>query len=363
MTKKSKKILILGFGIDRRRTEAVSLNTLKTVAVLKKAGFTPVVYNIGYKNPFSDTGTSMWQALFKREQIISDLIQFIDKNQITHVHDVFVLPLSTVIFTLQLKKKRPLLSLIKEIHNDAGFSKKLHSETIIRILASNHYWLSKLLSSCTCYTRNKYLADKYHLRYIPLYVNYSALLRKKSAKVRIGYLGHPLPKKGVWEFPKLIELLASDKKNAYLLSFAFSSIGDESAIKKEISATATRVGIPVLFKKKVIPHDFFADQDFYILPIHDEYGAISTPNTILEAMEAEAIPIVTKISSLIGIVSHNRTGIFIEQPRAEDIFRSLKKVVSKPVLTAEMRKKGRLFIKSHFSEKIVMEKFRKLYEN
>lgn len=353
---KNKHILVYGYGIDENRTEAVSLNTLKLIKYLEKNKWHVHVINVGYSNTAFFTGNSPTQALLRSNDIISKVKNYIQKNNIAVVIDVFVLPLSTVVFTRPLLAQLPNVKFIKEVHNDAGFSRSLHPETFIRILANNRFLFNYVNHpSFERYTRNRYLATKYDLKYLPNSINVSNKPRKKKRanEIAIGYLGHPLKKKGIFEFPKLFSLLDEELKQKVVFNFALSDIGDREQISTILQTAAKQNGVQITLSATVVPSIFFREQDFYLLPLHDQFGAVSSPNTILEAMEAGAIPIVPEITSLNGIVVNGKTGVVTQSYHAHHFLPAIHTLISDSRLQRKLRQGARNLIKQEYNPKRV----------
>ena len=294
--------------------------------------------------------------------MITNLIFLLKKKKVTHVHDVFVLPLASLFFTLPLKLFFPQIIFIKEIQNDAGSSQKFHLETLIRMLTNRQWMLNILLKSFKCYTKNLSISKKYSITYLPLSIGIYKKGRKKSKSLRVSYLGHPLKKKGIDVFPQIFESLPSDLKNTIVFSFALSDVGPRDQVKKMLSKSAKENGVKVSFSNRVKPHSFFSKQDLYVLPIHDQFSAVSTPNTLLEAMEAGAIPIVTRLSSLTGIVSHNKTAFLIKNITAKKIIQLLKKIEGNQNSLQTLRNNGRQYILENYSNKKVNKVLERIYE-
>lgn len=356
-----KKILLIGFGISEKRREAVSVNTIRLEQQLKSLGFEPIRYNIGYENPHAFTGKSMAQALLSFPSIIKKCSKFIKQQRIAYVTDLFVLPLSTLIFTLPLRHMNPNVIFIKEVHNDAGASKKIHAETLIRLLTNKQWMLNLILRTCTCFTRNIQVSQKYNIPYLPTTVPIHKIARIQNKRLRISYLGHPLDKKGIWIFPEIFKQFPIELKKKVEFNFAFSNIGPRKKVEIAFKKEAVKSDIKINFFGTVDPHIFFSSQDIYILPLIDHFSAVSTPNTILEAIEAGAIPIVTDLSSLEGIVKNMETAILIKELNPSEIIQKVKLLSNQPILAANLRKNGRKHLMQNFSDKKVNNILKEIY--
>lgn len=358
----SKNVLVIGYGIDRNRTEAVSINTAKHIDLLKEFGYKVYVYNIGYENSNFNTGNSFISSLLRRKRILRNLIGFIKNNNISHVLDIFVLPLSSIIFTLPLKEYFPKTKFIKEIHNDYGFSRKFHSETVIRILANNRFMFYEVLNSFDkSFTNNLHLSKKFSIAYIPTEVFISNNKRVNDKKLNICYLGHPLQKKGISKFFDLIPLFDSQLKQKIKFNFAFSNVGPKEIVEEKLHKLGKQHNVNMQFFGTVKPFQFFRKNDIYILPIEDEYGAISTPNTILESMEAGCLVITNNIKSLKGITKNNKNMLLLKENTVKEVLFNILKVSNDIKLKKKIIKNARDFIKSNYDSKIIKEKVRILY--
>lgn len=357
-----KKVLIIGFGIDSNRLEAVSQNTVKHMLLLQELEFEVYLYNIGYNNLFNFTGNGFMSAFLLQRKIIKDLELFVTDKQITHILDVFVLPLSSIIFTLQIKKIFPNVKFIKEIHNDYGFSKKFQTESLIRILTNNKYFFDHCIRSFDkLFTNNLYLSNKYSIDYIPTKITISKSKKYKNIKLNICYLGHPLKKKGIQKILELFSIIDSNLKSKIKFNFAFSDVGPRDKVENDFLIAAKKNNISISFYGNVEPTDFFRKNDIYLLPIEDEYGAISTPNTILEAMEAKCLVISNNISSLKGIARHKKNIFLLKNNNANFILFAIKEIINNKPMKELIINNARNFIINNNSISIIKEKVKKLY--
>ena len=224
-----KRVLFIGFGLDPERVEAVSKNTFALQQLLTKelnieAECLPVS-----ERQSDATGLDKQSFLYclrNRNMIIDQISGYITKHNITHVHDVFVLSAASIIFTLPLKKLHPNVVFIKEVHNAWGFSKHIHSETIIRILFNSRpysYIIKRDFD--VVITRKVLLAKIEKIIFIPPLIQvFKKRLFKFKNRLSFCYLGHPLVKKGVDEFLKLFEIIPDEIKDKIVFNFAFTPI-------------------------------------------------------------------------------------------------------------------------------------------
>lgn len=326
-----KKILFIGYGIGGSRNEAVSVNVNKYVNMLRKNNICTRVVSIGLpvENKFY-FGNSMLDAVLNRNKILKNLNLIIKKYRITHVHDVFVLPFTSYLFTLPLKDMNPGLKIIKEVFNSYGSSTVFHKETFIRFVANSKYFFNKITKiSDVLYSRSNVLAKEMKILYLPPFERIYKYRERTSGKIlNICYLGHPLRKKGVYMFPKIFSKVNEKIRNRIKINFSFSEIGGEKEkFEQLLRNSAKKNNLPIKFFNKTKPRLFFRKNDLFILPLQDEYGAIAFPNTILEAMEAGCVVMTTDTVSIREILQNNKTGILITPPLVDNILKNLNRLI------------------------------------
>jgi hypothetical protein len=361
---KKKTVLIIGYGIDENRYEAVSKNTIKHKKILEELGYKVYIYNIGYKNKYFNTGNGFLESLKRRDLILLNLKNFIKKNKISHILDEFVLPLSSQIFSLPLKKYLPEVRFIKEVHNDSGFSFKSHPETFIRIIANNRISLNNVLTNFDdFFTKNLFLSKKKNIKYIPTDIAIHSIpkVKIKNNIINICYLGHPLQKKGIFEFLDLFKILPVELKNKIIFNFSFSDVGPRERVVKQFKDVAQEENIKVNFSNEVKPYEFYRKNDIYILPIHDHFGAVSTPNTILEAMEAGCLVITNKIKSLEGMFENNEV-IYLDNYHSKNILKTIKEVLKDTKNEDKRILKARNLIETKHNIKNIKKLIETVYE-
>lgn len=358
------KVLFLGFGIDAERKEAVSKNTLKLVELLKQIGIESKILNVGYVPSHGDhVAKTMSEALMNRKKVLEQIVDYVKKEKITHIHDVFVLTGASAQFSLALKKQLSDVYFVKELHNDAGYSRKLHLESLIRFVFNSERDLKKIFDQFDLVlTRNFFLSKKYDLLYLPPYIPiYKKRKYQLEKKLRLCYLGHPLKKKGIDEFAPLIRAIPQKYCKQVSFHFALTALGNHVKLEEELAQAAKEKGIEITFSGVVKPEKFYRENDVFILPIHDEYGATSTPNTVLEAMEAGCLVLVTKIKSLDGIIRDMENGVFLENYFVETILKKVLLILQKPEKVQDIVTNARTDIEKHYTEEKVVAILKKVY--
>ncbi len=361
-----KKVLFIGYGIDKNRKEAVSINTLRTKKYLNSIGVSTKVLNIGYPNQKHIdiyTGKSMFDAIINRKKIVGEIDKFVKKEKFTHIHDVFVLPVASLLFVLPVKKSNNTISFFKELQNDSGFSKSIDYETLLRVLLNRDSQIKNIIN---CYditlTRSKYLAMKRNIKLLPPVVEIHYANKRPSKILRFCYLGHPLKKKGVYLFPDIIKKLnALNLKNQVKFNFAFSDVGEKSKIESRIRKVAGKTNIQVNFFGEVKPHKFFRDNDVFLLPLLDDYGAISLPNTILESMEAGCLVMTTNTNSVQDVIINNKNGLIIKDLNIDSVIVKIKDIVENWNKYKPLTSRARESIVNEYNEARNKEFLKELY--
>lgn len=351
-------ILVYGYGVSPKRTEAISLSTLKLIDAFHYLKYRSSLQSID----ILWNETSLLKLILSRNQILRLVSEDILKNNYTHIVDIFALPLASILFTLPLLKKFPKLIYVKEVQNDYGFSRQLTGETLIRIIANNKLAFGQVLRRAVIkFTRNKYLSHKYKIVYLPTLINTGKIERSRSSKLRIGYLGHPLRKKGIYLFPEIIEALGRRGLNDITLEFALSDIGPRSQVVTLLRESALSAGLAITISGQVTPSDFFRNLDIYLLPVTDEFGAASTPNTVLEAMEAGCVVMTVMTNSVTGVLSPDNS-ILLKSVITEKIIKKLVYIYENQKDLKQKSNAARDFIKKNYSRENYLLTIRETYE-
>ena len=327
-----KRVLFLGFGLSKDRTEGVSVNTLNLINTLKKMGIHSQIYNIGYQPGKEGIKSliTMAEEFLVYKTLLKKIISIVRKDNIKYIHDTFVFPGVSLIFLLPLRKILPDVVFIKELHNNPGFTNNLSVESVLRFFLNTKWqiimikkYFNRLISS------NKEIARIWELEYLPPLIKSQQLFRKYSSKrqLRICFLGHPLRKKGVYEFIKLFEIIPDSVKKRLTFNFAFSDIGNKDKLEYLLKRKANEVGLSVTVLSTVKPKIFFRNNDILLLPLKDEFGSSSSLNTVLEAMEAGCLVVTTDTRFSRTIISNKINGILLDTPTAEDILTVIKKTL------------------------------------
>jgi len=354
---KKNKTLILGYGLSSQRTEAISKSAITLSQFHERIGIPCDIVSIDQLIK----SNSLPNALINRNRIINLLEREITTNQYTHIIDVFALPISSLIFTKRIMSRFPQITYFKEVQNDYGSSRHLTSETIIRILGNNHMLFDKTINLFdSCFSRNLYLCNKYQFHYLPTSTTIRPISNRSSArKTRICYLGHPLQKKGISVFPDLFRTIG-ELRRVVEFNFAFSDIGPKEYVINEFNLAAHKAGVKVNFFGKVNPPEFFRNNDIYLLPIHDQFGAASTPNTVLEAMEAGCVVMTTNIESVQGVLN-DQNSILLKDMDASTILKALNIYINKTKLLKKS-KLARQVIINRYTNTNYINQLRKIYE-
>lgn len=355
---KKSKTLILGYGLNPARTEAIAKSAIKLQQVHRKIGLACDIISI---DQIVRT-ESFVKCIVNHRKITESIIQLISKNNYTHIVDVFALPISSFLFTKPILAKFPRIVFIKEIQNDYGSSRHLTYETLIRIIGNNKLVFDYVRNAANiCFSRNLNLCNKYSLHYLPTSLHIKPLTQRRYEPIlRVCYLGHPLAKKGISIFPELFNDVRIHN-NSIKYNFAFSDIGPRDEVIKEFTVSAEKNNIKINIEGKVDPAKFFRKNDIYLLPIHDQFGAASTPNTVLEAMEAGCVVMSIPIESVQGVLN-DQNSILLKTIDASTIHEALIICQKDKKILLNKSKISRRVIINKYSESNYILQLRKLYE-
>lgn len=354
------KILFIGFELGSSRKEAVSINFKNHVNRVMSKGLQYRVYSLRSDKSFITHFLNTFKYL-------GDIYKIIKKEKITQVHDFFVLPAVSLLFAVPIKLRFPKVTLIKEIHNNFGFSKVVSMESFLRLLLSSKSSIRFLaLVFNYVYSRSKYVSSLWKVKYIPQYIPIYKLSDRKTYvenKVSVCYLGHPLAKKGIGLFPEIIRHLDDNLKNKIVFNFAFSNIGNKVQIISEIKNEARTNNIRVRFQNNVEAFKFFRQNDIFILPLVDEHSATSVPNTVLEAMEAGCVVLANDNAIIRSVIKNGNNGILNTKLKAVDVINHLISLTSSKTLITKLSSNSRKYIELNHNLRYIRECFKEIYEN
>ena len=350
------KILILGYGLSPLRREAIAIATQNLLKATKLLSHEIEVLSIDHLT----NSNSLIINLLLAPIIIKKILDHIRNNQYTHVLDVFALPLSSVLFVVPILSFYPKLIYLKEFQNDHGYSAHFTFETLIRVLGNNTYLFNYILRKCSRgFSRNYNLSRKYNLTYLPTLISHTTRPRAINSNkvITISYLGHPLKKKGIDIFPSLVGY-CNQANVPIKFAFAFSNLGDKRKIIDQIRGVDTHN--ICTFKGITDPYSFFSKADIYFLPIKDEFGAASTPNTVLEAMSAGAVVMTYQNPAIIGVVN-SRNSILLETRDPEKITRLLLKFSKNRSELKKISDRALTHIKNHYGYNNYLKQLKEIY--
>ncbi|HKC04979.1 MAG TPA: glycosyltransferase [Patescibacteria group bacterium] len=365
MSKKINKILFVGFGLSAPRKEAVSINAIEFSKHLKNKAISSSIYNIGYSTRSrKDSFLEMVLSVFNIFAIQADIIKTVKRRKITHIYDTFVLPGASLIFIARLKRLLPSVTFIKELQNDVGFSHKFSLETLIRFFL-NAKWQVKIIFKIydKVIARNLHIAKTYRATYIPPLVKILKLKRdrKNTSFLKICFLGHSLPKKGINEFGYLFKILPDDLKTKISFNLALNNIGHRAKVKRKLFDIAKINKINVSFFENVNPQSFFRNQDILFLPLEDEFSSAASLNTVLEAMEAGCMVVTTSTKVSKAIVTDKENGILLLKPTAKVILKIIKEIFLKRINISIIKRKARAYIVKNYSKNLVYDLLKQIY--
>lgn len=356
-------VLFVGFGLAKNRKEAVSKNTVSLAKYIRKTSKVKI-FNVGYNKKFKGF-LAMLYAVFNYKSIRADIAKVIKKNNISHLHDTFVMPGASLIFTLPLKKKFKHIKFIKEIHNSPGGSGGVDAESLIRRVLNTPNQLRYILNGFdTALSRNIYISKLNNIHYVPPEIKIYKKSRKQDGKnvINICYLGHALEKKGINEIINLMEIFPEELIPKVTFNFALSKIGKPDFFKAKISKVAANRNIAFKCFGQVKPDSFFRQQDILCLPLRDEFSSAASLNTVLESMEAGCLVVTTSTNISRAIIKHKKTGILIKDNASETLLRAIVKILENKKSISTITKEARADIINNYSWSNARNILRKIYE-
>lgn len=362
------KVLFIGHGLDPKRQEAVSVNTMRLISILSKIGVKAIIKNIGYNTTQDSEGMNgvrrMMSNLINRKKVIEEISGIINKENIKYIHDTFVFPGVSLLFSLPLKRIFPNLTFIKEIQNNPGLSNSLDYENFLRLFLNNKSQVQEIIKRYDIVmSRNELIASKLGVIYLPPLINvYSNERPSFNRKItRVCFLGHALKKKGIYEFTKLFEIVPASLRKRLVFNFALNDIGRRKEVEYLLKGKAREQGIKVAVFGTVKPEIFFRNNDILLLPLRDEFGSSSSLNTVFEAMEASCLVVTTDTKLARAVIWDNKNGCLLKKPSADEILMVIKKVIAGKIDSKIIIETARADILKKYSETSLMEKIKKIY--
>ncbi len=344
----NKKVIYIGYRIDEPRHEAVTINAAQYRQAAEKLGLSCEV--IAYDGTAFSVG-KLWAFLGRVGRACRQ-----DPGII--VHDFFVMPGLSLIVRTYLALRGLSVRYIKTFINPPGTARLLSLEGILRLVLNNRL-LCKLVMACSenatyfapLWSRGLKILD-IPLRYEP------GEISDHDGPILAGYLGHPLSKKGVHLFPKMIKAVNSARPGAVEFRFSFSELCDVPDIHKALTGIAN-----CSVTGPVSPDEFFHDLDIYILPIDNSFAASGSFNTVFEAMACGCCVVTADLAGLPGILT-GETAELVNPARGETFAETLVKLIDQPdIIKAKRRNAIRAY--SSFYEGVgqrIENQLKELYE-
>lgn len=149
--------------------------------------------------------------------------------------------------------------------------------------------------------------------------NYSSVLKeinnyKKNTDTKVFlHIGNLLPVKNQNSLLKAFKQFGDNGANAILLLIGDRRPGDTEIYKNMESYLGENIKY---LGVKTNVEDYLLNSDVFVLVSHIE----GMPMTLIEALSAKCIPIVTPVGGMINMVNHLEHGILSESPDANDIY-------------------------------------------
>ncbi len=318
----NKNVIYLGYRIDEPRCEAVTINAVQYRQAAEAIGYSCEI--IAYDGTVFSVG-KLWAFLRRVGRACKDQPGII-------VHDFFVMPGLSLIIRTYLAARGIRIRYIKTFINPPGTASLLSVEGFLRLVVNNRL-LCKLVMACSenaTYFQPLW-SPKLKVLDTPLRFG-PGKISDHGGPIRVGYLGHPLRKKGVHLFPKIIAAVNSLRPGAAEFRFSFSELSDvpdlETTLAKIDNCSVTG---------PANPHEFFGDMDVYLLPIENSFAASGSFNTVYEAMACGCCVLTADLPALPALLT-NEAGVLVTSPAKENFTEALVKLIGTPdILKAKQR--------------------------
>ncbi len=86
------------------------------------------------------------------------------------------------------------------------------------------------------------------------------------------------------------------------------------------------------------------------------------PITILEAMAAEVPIVATRVGGIPDLITDSQTGLLVNSGDVQDFSVKIELLLTQPNLGKKFSAAAATFVKSHFSQEIMVERYRRVYE-
>ena len=344
----NKKVIYLGYRIDEPRNEAVTINAAQYRRMAEKLGLSCEV--IAYDGTAFSPG-KLWAFLRRVARACRQ-----DPGII--VHDFFVMAGLSLIVRTYLATRGLSVRYIKTFINPPGTARLLTLEGLLRLVLNNRL-LCKLVMAWS--ENATYFAPLWNhgLKTLDIPLRYEpGEISDHDGPILAGYLGHPLKKKGVHLFPKIIATVNSVRPDAAQFRFSFSELCDIPEIHKTL-AEITNCSVT----GPVTPREFFHDLDVYILPIDDSFAASGSFNTVFEAMACGCCVLTADLAGLPGILT-GETAELVNPARGENFADTLVKLIDQPDILNSKRRNAMKAYSSHYEGvgQRIEKQLKELYE-
>lgn len=361
------RICIVGFGFTRDRKEGVRNYIYGLAEQLSKEGFDILIITIGSSDSvyringfkvieisWTKTLISLISAFNKMRQKMEVILA---REKIDVIYDNFVLPGSSLFVTRPLIKRYKKIKFIKEVYNKSlkfsNISKMFFpfeiryfkGEGIFRLLLNNNIidrYIYKTADYLICHSSDisQELSDFKHEN-IKLGIDYKKwakkiIIKKQKDKFNIAYFGHPSLKKGIRQFLEAAKILLKRKENIFIhIALSKTAEGEKKYVDMSLRLEESFPGRVFLYRETQ-PLKIFKKADLIVLPLLHDWGAISPPLSLLEAMGAGSIVVCSSFCGVKDIIEDGKNGYLIEKlnsvnlaGRVEDIMLNINSSISK----------------------------------
>lgn len=362
------RVCIVGFGLTKERKEGVRNYVYGLSEQLSKDGFDIVIITVGTSDRvyqingfkvieigWTKSLISIISVFHKMKQKLEDIIA---REKIDIIYDNFVLPGSSLFVTIPIIKKYKNIKLVKDIYNKSLKLSDMKAiffpfefryfkvEGIFRLLLNNDIidrYVFKNSDYLICHSSDisQRISD-FEYKEIKMGIDFKkwakkVTLIKKTKKIfNLVFLGHPSLKKGINQFIAASKLLLQKNPNIVIhIALSKTAEGERKYAKMAVDLQEMFPGKVSLYGETE-PLKVFRIADLVVLPLLHDWGAISPPLSLLEAMATACVVLSSKVCGVIDIIEDGQNGFLIEKSdpvnlarKIEDIMLNIDSSVSK----------------------------------
>lgn len=154
--------------------------------------------------------------------------------------------------------------------------------------------------------------------------------------------------------PKMaIQVLAELKK--FKSTAKLCMVGPDKGIQHQVQDLARSLNVDVIFKGKLSKREWIVLSEEYDIFINTSH-ADNTPVSVIEAMALGLCVISTNVGGIPHLISHNSTGLLVNDGDYEDMANKITMVISGPQFASKLTENARTSV-TNFDQKVILDKW------